>query len=661
MNADPEDAEVAKYARLQPLVVALGKVLGYNGIVRDLAKAPVMTWFYSAGDKSITSNMIKSLIESVFTEAVNGNKEAIDHITKITEKNFKEIKPGSLEHKKLISHYKELGEVYTSTMTETFKDVTAYKKEMTDLFNSLVEQSQVNGKDYWGGVVRSASKVYNSEEDEPGIVSTTNGGKVAPAEGTTNVYKMKEVISDLSPKEKSDLGITDDEKDITLTTILDSKPNATSVGPLTEQSKDAAELFAALDEIHEANPNGDGIVTVHDAMYGDVNELLIGRDAYHKSVLKIAEQGDNIEGFLKAYDYTIAAMEADLESAMSDKERKALVGRINTLKKIAANMRVKNDPRIEAKKELLAGAELEMFGMQKADRSVSGDVVSRVEIRDAKPEEVKEPTKLAAEELTPFDVEFDELTSEIQKLKDNKPANVGRILELALSKSGIKVAADLNKAKFMTLSAFKASVPESLRGTDVSEILNSTDTSQRAWEVGGYVILNDSNRSLFADPKQLASVLLHEIEHTVTKGYIEAEMTKNTKAPEINYLSKLYKTVSTKPTRNLRAARLQGLDEQTFIEEIVAVYKEDPAAFENVARELGIPGSRTEGVIKRILKAVSKLIDGIIKNNGDVKVNIPNTVAALELLSTSGSNFVEDTSNRVSGVDISDLEIKGCK
>ena len=666
MNADERDSGASKYYELQDMMKELEGILGRTALVRDLAKSPVMTWFYSAGDVSITKNMIKSLIEIVFEEATRGNLEAIAHIKKITGVGYKDVKPGSPEHKKLIEHYKPLGEVYTTVMKKEFKEVDEYKQEITELFNILVQNSTVDGKDYWGGVVRSASSVYDSDEAEPAIErSVSNNGNVIAGNGTTSVYKMKEVISGLSAKEKSDIGITDDEQDITLTTVLENKPNATSVGPLTEQGKDAAELFASLDEMFEVFKNGSGVMTVHDAEYGDANELLVARDAYHESVLKINRDGDNIEGFLKAYDFTIAGMEEALKAATGT-EKTALAGRISTLKKTAEAKRAENSKRIEAKEKLLEAATLEMFGMQKADRTTSGE--ASVGTEPTKGEVVENAVKkLKIGEITPFDEGFkpevDELTVEINKLKTGEKVNVVNLLEMLLKDADVRLDIDLSKATFITRSMFLANVPSKVKSSGLSAIVKA-DKSQRAWEVGGYVVLNDES-DVFTDPKALAATILHEVEHTVTKGYIEANMSKSA---ELVYLGKVARHVkelskkSGKKTNNSRAQRLLATtSEQEFVEELVAVFREDPNAFANVARELGIPGENTKNVIQKILQAVGKLISDIMSGK-EVQVDLPYTVAALEQLSKNGREFTEEsTSNKVSNIDISDLEIKGCK
>lgn len=856
MNADERDSGASKYYELQDMMKELEGILGRTALVRDLAKSPVMTWFYSAGDASITKNMVKSLIEIVFEEATRGNLEAIAHIKKITGVGYKDVKPGSPEHKKLIEHYKPLGEVYTTVMKKEFKEVDEYKQEITELFNILVQNSTVDGKDYWGGVVRSASSVYDSDEAEPSIErSVSNNGNVIAGNGTTSVYKMKEVISGLSAKEKSDIGITDDEQDITLTTVLENKPNATSVGPLTEQGKDAAELFASLDEMFEVFKNGSGVMTVHDAEYGDANELLVARDAYHESVLKINRDGDNIEGFLKAYDFTIAGMEEALKTA-TGAEKTALAGRISTLKKTAEAKRAENAKRIEAKEKLLEATTLEMFGMQKADRTTSGeDKTSNAVVKKEKAEEVEKAkevegstlAKASRDILNSNPVFFDIETNFSTNPKDNVVIEIGfsdavgnskeyfissdgnpvskdiyllgntedslvekglqsyatyvsrfhkaktagmvvplddavnsmldsgsvlvgynssnfdipsiikgvspdtksritkstavdyrnsvtaytgdkrgtqsdlsnilgkhkgnhtssedakALLEIVkefasttdisaqdlkykvviekfktalsngkvtsslvsevLSWSGYDISTDLGKATFMTRSMFLANVPSKVKSSDLSAIVKA-DKSQRAWEVGGYVVLNDES-DVFTDPKALAATILHEVEHTVTKGYIEANMGKSA---ELVYLGKVARHVkefskkSGKKTNNSRAQRLLATtSEQEFVEELVAVFREDPSAFANVARELGIPGENTKNIIQKILQAVGKLISDIMSGK-EVQVDLPYTVAALEQLSKSGREFTEEsTSNKVSNIDISDLEIKGCK
>lgn len=337
---------------------------------RELAKPAVMTWFYSAGEESIKGNMLEAIVQQVIERAVEGDTNALNHIKRIIgRKNLsanivKSFKRRGVEHKTLINSYKDLTDVYAKSLATTFEPVTEYKTNIQKLFDVLVKNSTIAGHDFWKGRIRSASKALT--KDNAGI--RDSDGKL---NGITSVYKDKEVDLDYSAQEKFDAGLTDDETDTALLTKNQKLPNQTSLGPLIEQGKDAAQLFAAVASVVFDSRDNLGIMTVHDATYGTPAELFTIQKAYHKSVKDTAIKNDNIEIMLTAMEFTIGNMEMAVKSGkMTPNQVSDAKDKIAELNKTIKETRIENNKAIELKKKLLKNAKVEMFGIDDTDVDV---------------------------------------------------------------------------------------------------------------------------------------------------------------------------------------------------------------------------------------------------------------------------------------------------
>lgn len=84
-------------------VSRMNDLLKDEKLLRQLAKYPIMTWFYSAGETSIVENLTQEMTHVLIEKAVEGNENVLKYLSdvmgkEITAENVKEIKKGSREH-----------------------------------------------------------------------------------------------------------------------------------------------------------------------------------------------------------------------------------------------------------------------------------------------------------------------------------------------------------------------------------------------------------------------------------------------------------------------------------------------------------------------------------------------------------------------------------
>jgi len=341
------------------------KELGEAGIdTREMAKPVVMTWFYSAGDTSIVSNLVGETIQSIIRAATSNdskNKDAaLKHISRILGKEVdakyvREIKARSKDHKKLVKEYSKIGEKYVEQLGNAFPEVTDYKAEMAEMYDELVEIGKVNGKDYFNGKLRTAS----------GMIE---GG----SKGYTSVYKAKEVALDADGNQKREMGLLSEmSSDNPLLATVQDMPNSTSLLPVMTHTADAYQLFEGLKAF--IGDSKHGVMTVHDAYYGYVRDLMKAQEAYNKAAVTLATKFDMVEVMIDAMRRTANDMLTDKEGKTVN-EIKALESAANSLIELADKKAKENADRMTKKEQALKKARVKLLGVSKADTATGDEV-----------------------------------------------------------------------------------------------------------------------------------------------------------------------------------------------------------------------------------------------------------------------------------------------
>jgi len=267
---------------------------------RNLAKPVVMTKFYKAGDATIETNLVNSLTSKVITLAVNGNQEAKKHLERILGKEkltfnaIKNFKQNKEEHNKLKKEYRKVAEVYIEALDKAFPFLEKYEEKVSNLFQALNNNRLVNNKDYWKGEIPTVESVIQSPEDSTKFKYF-------------NTYQVANVVLDDFSN---------------LTTKVMKIPNATSLQPLIEQQKDAAQLFIAISSVfNNKDISNDSLITIHDAILGTPQSLIASTEPYNKAALDIALNYDNIDILLKTVKRTISKLEEGKKETDLDKEK----------------------------------------------------------------------------------------------------------------------------------------------------------------------------------------------------------------------------------------------------------------------------------------------------------------------------------------------------
>ena len=132
MNSDKDSSFITD---VKPTLDSVSKILEYSGMtLREVAKYPVMKWFYGQSDENAKDDMADSLAKDIILMAIEDNNqlalEAVNEITgntytiKYNNKNnmIKDILSKDVD--KVVAYYKEnLSNFYITKLAETFPGV----------------------------------------------------------------------------------------------------------------------------------------------------------------------------------------------------------------------------------------------------------------------------------------------------------------------------------------------------------------------------------------------------------------------------------------------------------------------------------------------------------------------------------------------------------
>lgn len=338
------DYQDRKYEDVKVTIAELEK-LGID--TRELAKPPVMTWFYTAGSRTIVNELTQTLMEQIIRKAIEGNPEALAHINRATGKNFKQndiskIKIGDADYKKLRDEYIAIGKLYEEMLDKAFPGVKAFKETVKKLFLTIEDTG------YGNGILDTAAQALY-------------GGKET---GTFGVYKEKMYVMDLD--EESTAGkptLKDDRVNKRLVTGNKAFANFQSLIPLIAQGVDFSILEKTLRQLYKKYEGKEffGPMTVHDAIYLAAKYMKDGRMEYNRAIMDVATRYDFMDTVITYGEDTLKRIEKDLPNLKGEDKT---VAEIN-MKNLAAVLKTAkevNGKRILHKKGQLEGVETKLFG-----------------------------------------------------------------------------------------------------------------------------------------------------------------------------------------------------------------------------------------------------------------------------------------------------------
>ena len=558
----------------------INDALADDKLMRQLAKYPIMTWFYSAREKSIKENLTSEMTQVLVERALEGDTGVLKYLSdvmgrEITADNVKYIKKGDKDHKALRKELNKIGSVYYSYLQEAFPEVQETKDEMAEYFEFLTKNSVIDGKDYWEGRVRTGL----------GAVHGTNT--------TMSLYKWKNQAIDMSEQEKIDRGLATKDEAASLITIRNRMPNETSLMALLAHNADAAEAAAMLDGVSDDV----AVQSKHDGFSSSPDELIKGQKKAEKAAKEVALKYDFIEEMAWTMEQTANRMEEALADATPEVKKKLEVAMKKLDDKVAA-IREKNKPRLEAKAELLKDAETSLFGKEGYVKQEEVAVEEEVKTPEAvKEEAVEKVYESILDVITDMDT-ADERKVDILANKENvKIVTVNAEVEVMLRKKGNKSINEfLKNSGSFTYNGTVYIGKKLMKGID---------------EVSGKRVTAE----------QILDTVAHEIEHAMADKYISKEHNGEIKAEYDKIVSILEKASMSDrvPRMSPRArSRMEYVIDMTLagnkmqaVKELVAISREDTVfaeVMENLNKMAGIQGNFVERMIKKIWNKVQELM-----------------------------------------------------
>jgi len=338
--------------------------------IRDTAKAPVMTWFYGQHKKNVKAGVGQDIALRVFKVAnglAKGDRVAARGILH-NIKGLENVVIGEMtrdEYNIASKHFADLlGGSMVSALEKTFPQVVTYRGLMNkniDKVGNVYSRIQQWFKGQWKGQFPGAvTRLLNKKTDEDVSEEET----LADEGSYMSVQKKKNVL--LQEAEK--------EGDIPLMAYWEMN-NRTSLAVNNQHSEDAALLLASIGGLKN------GAMTVHDATYGTIQDILGNMDEYNKGYLKLPKIYDFLE---QAYNLLGTFDTSGLDKANLAKFkwfRRELMDNIKENKKLKDKL-------------LTDKTTAEIYGLKEANM---GDIVE-VDLKDYPAKEInkkydKQPTK----------------------------------------------------------------------------------------------------------------------------------------------------------------------------------------------------------------------------------------------------------------------------
>ena len=616
-------------------VQKLKNIINDDKFIRNLAKYPIMTWFYSAEEKSIVNNLVSEATKELITRAVDGDVNVLNYLStimnkEITAENIKKVKVGSKEHKALRNELAKVGEVFYRNLNTAFPEVEQNKQEMKDYFEYLDKNSTFKGTDYWKGEIRTAISVMQGDPK------------------TTSLYKWKNKIIAMKAAEKIEAGLVTEEESNMLITERVRLSNETSMMAFFAHLVDSAQAIKWL----ESSDSDYAVQSKHDGFSGRPQDLLKSQKAVEAFTVELHQKYDFTNEMAIAMENTAAKMEKDLD-LYSGKDRDDLTQKIRDLRAKADKIKTVNNPRMEAKSKVLANAKTYLFGTEGTDRDqyIGSKAKGTTSVEPVKTnEEVKqEQTKKILSNI------YDVIAS-----LDTDDERKSSILE--------------NKEKVTIVSVTKdsrAGLIANFEGTKVGkEAFKKWINSGNSFTSNGVVYIGDKTllgkdeiSKEKAEAEEILDVVSHEIEHAVVDSYIDKEY-KGAIKREVEVVNTILKRAfgnkDLKGVSSRAAGRIEYIqkfvDEGNILQavkELVAISKEDTVAgevFNALNKMAKVKDGMLLGAIKSIWAKVQELlsktpVEEILTSDNFDTYSLAVAVKSIQnkARSTSKNNVIEPT------------------
>lgn len=586
-NADPSIGKPERAKNIEA-VGKLSMILNDEKFMRNLAKYPIMTWFYSAEKKSIVENLVLEATSELVLKALNGDEKVLTYLsnvtgTEMTVDSVKKMKKGSKEHKAIREELSKVGEAFYDNLKEAFPEVEQNKKEMTEYFEFLTKNSTVDGTDYWKGKIRTAISVLNGADEKSGKYETTS------------LYKWKNKAMSMTSAEKIDAGLATDDESESLITEMSKEANVTSMMAFFAHLVDSAQAITWLDTNNRLG--GKALMSIHDGFRGRPQDLIAAQESVEKATVEIAMKYDFVNEMAVSMKQTAKEMREAAKEA-TGQAAKELDRKATNLENKAKEIEALNSPRLEAKNKLLKNAETALFGKTgyKSERTVEEEVVE--------PEVVREKAK-------------DKVYTDILDMLEELPTADERKYEILADKENVKIVS-LNEDKIKELLASK----------EFGDEFKKWVKSGNSFTFRGTVYIGSKTLSGFdeiskgkATAEEILDVVSHEIEHAVIDSYVDKEAKGKAKA-EVDAIIRVLDRASkgrigevsprVRQRINYLLGELKKGKELQAVKELIAISREDTVAADvlnELNRMAGLSGNGLSRVIKQLWSKIKEVME----------------------------------------------------
>ena len=673
----------SKYAEVKQWIDELGEM---KIDTRELAKPPVMTWFYTAGTETIVNELATTLLEQVFRKAIDGDKKAISHLNKLIGKEasskleMMNWQIGGKEHKAILNSYRKIGELYESQLEAAFPGVSKFKDKMQEMFDAI----EVTG--YANGIIDSAGQaVYGGE-----------------GQGKFNIYQEKQYIQELTDEKiKGKAQLTEDAANRQLVTGNDLFSNFTSLIPLMAQGVDFTILEKTMRELYakyEDNPDF-APMTVHDAIYVSLKYMReAGKASYNRTIVDVANRYDFVDTIINYAEDTAKAMKK-ARTAMNEAQRVEQDKQIKVLEDKIAVWKAENGARLDHKKSKLrkvSGDSIETDLMGGTDIKQESDTKIPVEVEKVNTPKSQGPRDVLINKAKGMATPFAEATEKevIDAIKGYQKSEFGKVNSATLEEYAMVLGSEntvdsvveaLAKGDRLTeLGDAKAGANRIMQRNAITEFrktaeknpvkavndLISTlvglgDSSAKTmqdimkartieWAWGdefsiGQSDTKDAKITIGKDTKELFGTqaildrIGHELEHANSATLIEElAKGKGTEADKAAYavITKVLNKLEGKELEaSGRLARImKEADEATRVIELVAVVRGETIGSEQLVQEMRDKGL-LESIVDKVIESAKHIIAMVRGKKTleiDDNVNIEQLLQAVEQIHRSG-------------------------
>ena len=557
-NTDPNIGKPLRAANIEA-VSKLSMILNDEKFMRNLAKYPIMTWFYSAEKDSIVENLVTEATSELVLKALDGDARVLEYLSEVTGmkdmtiSDVKKIKRGSEAHKAIRKELAKVGEAFYSNLTEAFPEVEQNKKEMREYFTYLTRNSSVDGKDYWNGKIRTAISVLQGPD---------KNGKFE----TTSLYKWKNKALDMTPEQKIAEGLATDDESQSLITEMSREANETSMMAFFAHLVDSAQALTWLATNNKLG--GKALMSIHDGFRGRPQDLIAAQGAVEKATVEIAIKYDFVNEMAVSMRQTAKEMRKAAEVATS-KVAGELNRKADNLESKAVEIEAVNEPRREAKEKLLSKAKTTLFGKTGYKSSDVKEVV-------ADPKVIRDTT-------------VNKVYTDILDMIEELPTTDDRKFRILADEDNVKIVSINDSVK-----------KELLAAKELGKEFKNWVKSGNSFTYSGTVYIGsralsgiDEVSGKKANAEEILDVVSHEIEHAVIDNYVDREATKEAKR-EVDAILRVLERASKNQIGNVSPRVKQRINyllnayskdkqsenENKFsaVKELVAISREDTVA-----------------------------------------------------------------------------------